>query len=333
MSQKRQIVPITPEVYERSLDGLLKPLAHWLNDDRVSEIVINGASSVFVDLGTGGLTAVDARFRGAAELMALAQGIAQYMGVNISAQQPHLDGRLPDGSRVHIVIPPVARKGLQMSILKPPPESLSLEKLVSNGSLTHKMMDCLHNYVVSRRNILISGGRGVGKTTLIRALSGILGPQERVIVVEDVPELNLARSHSVYLQANSGAKGNGMAQAQYQALLESSLRLRPDRLVIGDLGSPAVYSMLQTMAYGCSGVLSSLRALSPEGALRRLESLVLTSGYTLPLELLREQIVEAIHVIVQLERIQDGRRRVNKIVAIDDWNPTDGYKLSLLHKM
>jgi len=316
---------IPDEVFHKTLLAFLAPVAELLADAAVGEIVINGPEEVYAERG-GRLERTSARFESEHALASAVRHIAQFAGVRVGPDRPILDARLPDGSRVCAVLPPAARGGTSLRIRRAPRERPTIAQLVAQGALSESARAFLDLCVVLRRNILVAGGAGAGKTTLLGALAGLIPAEERVVVVEDGAELRLARPHVVYLEARpADAKGRGAVPLR--ELFGAALRLRPDRIVVGECRGAEALDLVHALNAGHGGALATVQAndfqglQGLQGALGRLESLCLAAGASLPPRALRAQIAEAVSVIVQTSRTSDGARRVTHIaetVGLDD---------------
>jgi pilus assembly protein CpaF len=309
---------VASPVFEQSLAFFLKPVADLLADSSVSEVMVNGPETVYVERG-GKLVRTPNRFPGDAELLACARNIAQFSGKRIDEHVPRFDGRLPDGSRVHVVLPPVARNGITISIRKFSTTALTLDKLVSFGSLSKETRELLELCVRLDRNVLVSGGTGSGKTQLLNALSGAIPGHDRVLVIEDTSELRLQQEHVVSLEARA-ADRHGRGEVSIRDLLHSALRLRPDRIIVGECRGGEALDMIQAMNSGHAGSMTTVHANAPRDALARVETLALMSKVEIPLVALRAQVASAMHVVCQTDRLADGSR---KVVFVSEVLPLD----------
>jgi len=300
------------EIFSASLLYFLAPVQDLLVDPDVTEVMVNGPNEVFVERG-GRLFATDRSFASDDSLRSAVHNIAQYVGREINADQPILDARLPDGSRVHVVIPPSSRRGVCLTIRKFRQDTLTLADFVRVESLSDAAAEFLEIAVRLRKNILVAGGTGTGKTTFLNALSVAIPAEERIIVIEDSSELRLAQPHTVYLEAQTpDAAGRGAVTIRQ--LFMASLRMRPDRIIVGEVRGGEALDMLQSMLSGHSGSMTTVHASTPRDALVRLETLSLMSDVELPVYVARAQAASAIHLVVQLSRSsEDGRRRVTRI--------------------
>ena len=291
--------------------GLIQPL---LDDPTVSEIMVNGAKAVYVER-EGRLTRTEIVFPDQAAVLRLIDRIILPLGRHIDPDSPTVDARLPDGSRVNAVIPPAAIDGPGVTIRKFSRKKLSLEDLIQLDTLTPNMAEFLRACVLARLNILVSGGTGMGKTTLLNVLSEFIPGQERIITIEDAAELQLHQEHVFRLEAKPpNAEGKGEVTIRH--LVRNALRMRPDRIVVGEVRGGEALDMLQAMNTGHDGSLTTLHANRPRDAISRLETLVLLSGLELPLRVVREQITSSIDLIVQVARLRDGCRKVTSITEV-----------------
>ena len=291
----------------------LGPLEIYLADDTVSEIMVNGPTQVYVER-EGKLMRVDKAFSSPQAVLGVIERIVAPLGRHIDESSPLVDARLADGSRVNAIIPPLALKGPCITIRKFKRDLLTSDNLIDFGTLTPQMAEFLDTCVKVRRNIVISGGTGSGKTTLLNILSGYIPERERIVTIEDAAELQLPQDHVVSLEARpSNIEGKG--QITIRDLVRNSLRMRPDRIVIGECRGGEALDMLQAMNTGHDGSLTTLHANTPRDALSRLETMVLMSGMELPVRAIREQIANAVNLIIQQTRFADGSR---KIIAISE---------------
>jgi pilus assembly protein CpaF len=306
---------IPPELHDRNLRSLLAPIAALIDAPDVSEIMINGPARVYVERG-GRIEPTTCRFDDAEALLCAIRGIAQWAGRGVGPDAAILETRLPDGSRVEAVLPPAAPDGPVLSIRRFGRSSFALDALIASGGVTREGAALLRGLVVRRRNVLVSGGTGSGKTSLLNALARFIPDDQRVIVIEDARELQLAHEHVVHLEARP-ADARGRGAVGVRALFRATLRLRPDRIVLGEIRGAEAIELVQAMTSGHGGCLSTIHGTTPRDALARLETLALMSELALPLWALRAQIASAVHVVVQTGRSEDGVRGVTEIVAIE----------------
>jgi pilus assembly protein CpaF len=291
--------------------GPIEPLLH---DDSVTEIMVNGHRQVFVER-QGKLEDSGVQFASDEHLMRVIDRIVAAVGRRVDEASPMVDARLADGSRVNVIIPPLALHGPVLTIRKFSRDALTADDLVELGSLTAGSAEFLRACVCGKLNVLISGGTGVGKTTLLNALSSFIPSDERIITVEDAAELHLQQRHVVSLESRP-ANIEGQGEVRIRDLVRNALRMRPDRIVIGEVRGPEAVDMLQAMNTGHEGSLTTIHANTPRDALSRLETCVLTAGVDLPLRAIREQISSAFDLVVQVSRLVDGSRRVTHITEV-----------------
>ncbi|MGH7033046.1 MAG: CpaF family protein [Stellaceae bacterium] len=289
----------------------LGPLESLLADDSVTDIMVNGPDHVYVERG-GLLEQTSIAFRDDEHVMGIANRIANRVGRRIDETTPSVDARLADGSRVHVIIPPLALKGPTISIRKFAKTAITLDIMVKQRNLSAAMATLLSVAARARLNILISGGTGSGKTTLLNALSQLIDPRERIITIEDAAELRLQQPHVVPLETRL-ANIEGRGEVTIRELVRNALRMRPDRIIVGEIRGEEAFDMLQAMNTGHDGSLGTIHANKPRDALSRLENMVAMAGVNMPVKALRTQIANAINMIVQVERMRDGIRRVTRI--------------------
>ena len=299
-------------IFEASVRFFLEPIAALLDDESVTEIMANGPDEIYIER-QGKLERAGVRFASEDALMSAVHNIAQWVGREINEEKPVLDARLPDGSRVHAIIPPSSRRGTCLTIRKFFRESLTLEKLVAFGSISEAAREFLEICVRLHKNILISGGTGTGKTSLLGAVSRAIPEEERIIVIEDTSELRLIQEHCVYLEARQGDR-QGHGALNVRQLFINSLRMRPDRIIVGEVRSGEALDLVQSMISGHAGSLSTVHANSARDALVRLETLSLMSDVEIPIYVARAQVASAINLVVQIARfVEDGSRKITRI--------------------
>lgn len=306
-------------IFEESLAYFLAPVKDLLADESVSEIMINGADTIYVER-KGMLERAPNVFPSERELLACARNISQFSGKRATEREPRIDARLPDGSRVHIILPPVARDGISMAIRKFSESTLTLDMLEGFGSINPAGRQLLETLVRLHRNILVSGGTGSGKTSLLNALSGVIPGDDRILVMEDTSELRLLQEHVVSLESR-GPDRYGKGEVSIRDLLHSALRMRPDRIIVGECRGGEALDMIQAMNTGHSGSMTTVHANTPMDSLSRIETLALLSGVDLPLVPLRAQVASALHAVVQTARLQDGSRKtifVSEVMPLDE---------------
>ncbi|MCE3116612.1 CpaF family protein [Enterobacter sp. ASE] len=292
----------------------LGPLQDLLNDDSINDIMVNGVSSLYVERA-GKLTQLEVPFSTNEQIMRIAQRIVAPIGRRVDESSPMVDARLGDGSRVNIIIPPIALDGCTISIRKFKEDKLDLVDLVRFGSMTPEMAHYLSLMVRAKANIIISGGTGSGKTTLLNAISNEIEDGDRIVTIEDAAELQIQKAHVVRLESRpKGLDGSG--QVSIRDLVINSLRMRPDRIIIGECRGEEAFEMLQAMNTGHEGSFSTIHANTPKDALVRLESMLSMANPNIPTQTLKGQISQAVDVIVQCARLPNGERKITNICEI-----------------
>jgi pilus assembly protein CpaF len=292
----------------------LGPLEPLLDDETISEIMVNGPEKTFIER-SGKVVLSNVRFRDTMHLANICQRIAADVGRRIDESSPMVDARLRDGSRVNIVFPPLALDGPYLSIRKFGNKNIGFNKLIEWGALTRQVARVLEIASQARLNVLISGGTGSGKTTLMNAMSRLIAPGERIVTVEDTAELQLQQPHVVRLETRpSSLEGRG--EITQRDLMKNALRMRPDRIIIGEVRGPEAFDMLQAMNTGHDGSMSTIHANTTRDALTRVENMVQMGQMGLPSKAIRTQVVSAIEMIVQVERQRDGGRRVTQVTEV-----------------
>jgi pilus assembly protein CpaF len=310
LSQAERDEIVEQIVYEITGLGPIEPL---FRDRTITDILINGPRDIYIER-RGKLSRVGTTFRDDAHLLAVIDRIVSRVGRRVDESSPMVDARLPDGSRVNAIIPPLAIDGPVLSIRRFGAD-ITVQQLVENSAMTEEMVALMAGCVHARLNILISGGTGAGKTTLLNALSSYIPPHERVVTIEDAAELRLQQEHVVRLETrppNSEGRGEVVARD----LVKNALRMRPDRIIVGEVRAGEALDMLQAMNTGHEGSLTTIHANSPRDALARLETMMLFAGTNLPTRAMREQISSALDVIIQVARLADGTRRVTSITEV-----------------
>ncbi len=308
---------VSPEMLEREMiqEAIgLGPLDYMIERDDITEIMVNGPNQVFVEM-KGVLYRTDTAFADNAQVMAAIERIVSPLGRRIDESSPMVDARLPDGSRVNAIIPPLSLIGPSITIRKFSKNPYQVSNLIEFGTLTAEMAQFLEASVLVRKNIVISGGTGSGKTTLLNVLSSFLPNRERIVTVEDAAELQLNQEHVVRLESRP-PNIEGRGEITIRDLVRNSLRMRPDRIVVGECRGGEALDMLQAMNTGHDGSLTTIHANTPRDCLSRLETLVLMAGFDLPLRAIREQITSAICLVVQVSRQRDGSRKITNISEI-----------------
>jgi pilus assembly protein CpaF len=294
--------------------GMLGPIAVLVADPNVTEVMVMGPDTVYVEMG-GRIQLTTVKFSSTDELMHMMRFIVESVGRRIDDDSPLCDARLMDGSRVHAVIPPIAVDGPILTIRKFARDPFTEADLVGLGACTAAGFGFLRTCVLARANILISGGTGSGKTTLLNVLSGYIQADARIVTIEDAAELQLQQRHVARLEARP-PDAEGRKQVTIRDLVITSLRMRPDRIVVGEVRGPEALDMLQAMNTGHEGSMTTLHANKPRDALSRLETMVLMAGVELPVKAVRQQIASAFNILVHLERMRDGSRRIVEISEI-----------------
>jgi len=304
------------QIFEQVMNDLLGygPIQSLLDDEDVSEIMVNGPKKIFVEK-KGKLTKTNVTFDDDDHVLRIIDRIILPLGRRVDADSPTVDARLPDGSRVNAVVRPVAIDGPSITIRKFRKDKLKADDLVAFGSLTKQMVDFLEACVKARFNIIISGGTGSGKTTLLNVMSGFIPENERIITIEDAAELQLQQDHVMRMETKA-ANADGLHAVTIRELVKNSLRMRPDRIVVGEVRGGEALDMLQAMNTGHDGSLTTVHANTPRDAMSRIETLVLMAGMDLPLKVVRQQVSSAVDLIVQQTRLKDGQRKVTAVTEV-----------------
>lgn len=312
------VVPVTERV--RIVSDLkdemlgLGPIEILLKDPSVTEVMVNGPKKIFVERN-GRLQLTDVQFHDDSHVMNIIERILSPIGRHIDEAVPLVDARLEDGSRVNIIIPPLSLIGPCITIRKFANRALSVEDLISFGTLDRKMADFIKACIQARINILVSGGTGSGKTTTLNVLSSFIPENERIVTIEDAAELRLQQEHVVTLESRP-ANIEGSGEITIRDLVKNALRMRPDRIIVGEVRGGEALDMLQAMNTGHDGSLTTAHANSPRDALSRLETMVLMAGFEMPIKAIREQISSAIELVLQQSRLKDGSRKITHITEI-----------------
>jgi pilus assembly protein CpaF len=304
------------DLVDEVVDELLGfgPLQPLLNDPDISEIMVNSPTDIYYERA-GVLYMSSVRFRDAEHIRRIAERIVAPLGRHVDEASPMVDARLPDGSRVNVVLPPVAVHSPTLTIRKFRSDRFDMNDLVRIGSITAEAAAFLRACVTSKVNIVISGGTGSGKTTLLNALSAFIPVQERIVTIEDPMEIQLRQPHVVTLEARPRSI-EGKGEVAQRDLVRNSLRMRPDRIVVGEVRGAEAFDMLQAMNTGHEGSITTVHANTPRDALSRVENMVMMAGFDLPARAIREQIASALHLVVQIARMPDGTRRVTTITEV-----------------
>lgn len=309
---KREQIKIARDLVDDMIG--LGPLEALLEDDEISDIVVNGPHQIYVER-KGLMVLAPIKFRDDGHLLQIAQRIAHRVGRRVDTSSPLCDARLPDGSRVNIVVAPIALDGVSISIRKFSKKAINLSGLAKNGSLTEDMVKVLQIASTCGLNIIVSGGTGSGKTTLLNALSQLIDSSERIVTCEDAAELKLQQTHVVRLESRP-PNVEGKGEVTIRDLVKNALRMRPDRIIVGEVRGVECIDMLQAMNTGHDGSMSTIHANKAKEAFVRLENMVAMSGFKLPSEIVKAQIAGAVNLIVQTERLHDGSRKITEIVEI-----------------
>lgn len=298
----------------------LGPLQQLMGDQSISDIMINGPNTVYVER-RGRIEKTNVKFRSNQHLLQIAQRIANQSGRRVDESSPLLDARLKDGSRVNVVIPPVALDGVSVSIRRFSDKGITLADMIASGSVSQQICDFLSIISKCRMNVIVSGGTGSGKTTMLNALSQLIDPGERIVTIEDSAELRLKQPHVVRLESRP-ANIEGQGRITIRDLVQNALRMRPDRIIVGECRGGETFDMLQAMNTGHDGSMSTIHANNADEALNRLENMVLMSGFELPTTVIKGYIAGAVEIIIQTARMRDGVRRISEIVEITGYNGT-----------
>jgi pilus assembly protein CpaF len=292
----------------------LGPIEQFLNDPTVSEVMVNGSDNIYVER-SGLVERTNVRFISEEHLRRVIERIVSSVGRRIDESSPMVDARLADGSRVNVIVPPLSLDGSILTIRKFAKDPFTVRDLISMGTFTESVASLLAATVEGGMNILVSGGTGTGKTTLLNVLSGFVPHEDRIVTIEDAVELQLHQEHVIRLEARPpNIEGNG--QVTIRDLVRNSLRMRPDRIIIGEVRGAEALDMLQAMNTGHDGSLTTVHANAPRDALARLETMVMMAGFDLPTKAIREQIASALNLIVQIERARDGSRHISHLTEV-----------------
>lgn len=304
------------QLFHDILDDILGfgPLQPLLDDAEITEVMVNGPKKIYIER-KGVLTKTNISMENDDQVLHLIEKIILPLGRRIDADSPTVDARLPDGSRVNAVIPPVAIDGPTITIRKFDKGKLSIDQLIQFGSISRGMADFIKACVLARLNIVISGGTGSGKTTLLNVLSSFIPDNERIVTIEDAAELKLLQDHVVRMETKP-PNSEGRNQVAIRDLVRNSLRMRPDRIVVGEVRGGEALDMLQAMNTGHDGSLTTLHANTPRDTISRLETMCLMAGMDLPVKVIRQQIASAVDVIIQQSRMRDGTRKVTSITEV-----------------
>ncbi len=305
---------MSSELYTSTVLYHLEPIRHLLEDNSVSEVMINGIDGIYIERKGKVTKAEGVAFGGEEELMAACINIAQFSGSRIDEEKPRLDGRLPDGSRVHVIIPPVSPK-ISIAIRKFSNIRLDIEELIAFGALSRGAAEFLQTSILMKKNLLVSGGTGSGKTTLLNVLADYMPDEERVLTLEDTRELKIKKPHLVSMECRP-ADRFGRGEVTMRDLLHSTLRMRPDRIIMGEVRGGEALDLLNALNSGHGGTMTTLHADTPLQALAKLETLVLFAGEELPARAVRAQVCNSVQLVVQTSRYRDGSRKIDQISEV-----------------
>lgn len=308
------------DVFKDAIANLLAPIGDLLKDPSVSEVMINGPFEIFVER-KGQCLRVPNKFSDDDALMASMRAVAQSVGRVIDADNPRLDARLPDGSRIAVVIPPMSRRGITVAIRKFSEEKLGLKDLINFGSLSPEGARFLDCCMYLGKNTLVSGGTGSGKTTMLNVLGGRMPKHQRLIIIEDAAELQIKAEHVVLFETRKANPERGIKEVTIRDLVESALRLRPDRIIVGEVRGPEALDLLNAMGTGHDGSMGTVHANTPDDACTRLETLCLMGETRIPPDAIRKMVGNALHLIVQCSRYHDGGRRtshISEVLGVDE---------------
>ncbi len=311
-------------VFEQTILGHLAPILPYLDDASVTEVMINGHDRIYIERG-GRVHRTPSRFASEEALTAALRALAQYAGRTFGPERPILEARLPDGSRVEAILPPAA-ESVHVAIRRFSKETLSMERLVGFGSLSQDAADLLAILVACKQNIVVAGGTGSGKTSFLNALSFYTAEEERIVVIEDNRELQLQRPHVVQLEAQA-ADARGKGQVTIRDLFRATLRMRPDRIVVGEIRGGEALDLVQAMTSGHGGCLTTVHASHPRDAVGRIETCALMSDVEMPLSALRFQIASALDILVHTTRMADGSRAVSHVSELASYDPQRGFEV------
>ena len=311
--------------FSETVRNFLSPIIHLIDNPDISEIMINSPFEIWIE-EKGKIKKTDSKFRSEDDLFSAINNISQFVGRRINNEKPYMDARLPDGSRVHAILPPCSRKGICLGIRKFSKEALTIEKLLALNSINQEVASFLEACIFIKKNIIVSGGTGSGKTSLLNAISSFISNNDRIIVIEDSSELQLQQEHLVLLETREPDRhGNG--EVSIRSLLNSALRLRPDRIIIGEIRGSEALDLLQAINTGHNGSMGTIHANSPLDSLARFETLTLYAGINLPLEAIRRQISSSVHIIIQTTRYSNGTRKISNISEVLPLDNSGNYQI------
>jgi pilus assembly protein CpaF len=311
-------------LYDLSLRTFLGPIQHLLQDPDVTEVMVNGPDRIYFER-KGRIESTDSFFPDERMLMAAVLNIAEFVDRPLGDGFLSMDARLPDGSRVHVILPPVSRVGICLTIRKFKKAGFSLDELVDSGSIDEEGKRFLVEGIASHKNIIVAGGTGTGKTTVLNALSAFISPAERIIVIEESSELQLTQPHTIYLETRTDQDPD-LPVFSVRELFVNSLRMRPDRILIGEVRRGEALELVQSMLSGHSGSLATLHASTPAAAATRLETLCMMNDMQIPMMVARAQVAEAIDWVVQTKRNANGKRFISEIAELSGLDASLGYQ-------
>jgi pilus assembly protein CpaF len=291
------------------------PIEPFLRDPSVSEVMVNGPDQIYVE-HAGKLVLTDSRFIDESQLRRVVERIVAAVGRRIDESSPMVDARLPDGSRVNAIYPPLSITGPYLTVRKFPADPLMDDDLIRMGTITPQLRDFLHSCIAGKLNVLVSGGTSTGKTTLLNVLSSFIPEDERIITIEDSKELQLHQDHVLSLESRP-PNTEGRGEVTIRDLVRNSLRMRPDRIIVGEVRSAEALDMLQAMNTGHEGSITTVHANSPRDAMSRIETMTLMAGFDLPIRAIRDQMSSALDIVIHLSRLRDGTRRVTHVTEIE----------------
>ena len=305
-----------PKVFSELFNDIVGygPIEDLVESEKYSEIMINGPDQIYVEQG-GKLVLTDKKFRDEEHLMNIIDRIVSQVGRHVDESSPMCDARLPDGSRVNVIVPPLSLVGPVVTIRKFGKKPITAQQLVKFGSITPNMLSFLEACVKGKLNIIVSGGTGSGKTTLLNVLSSFINDDERIVTIEDAAEVQLKQEHVITLEARP-ANLEGKGAITIRNLVKNALRMRPDRIIVGEVRSEETLDMLQAMNTGHDGSLTTIHANTPRDSIARIETMVMMSGMELPLKAIRDQVASAIDLIIQQSRLRDGTRKVTSVSEV-----------------
>lgn len=297
----------------------LGKIHHLMKDPTISEVMVNATDEIWIER-KGKLQITQTRFKDQEEVMSLARKIVGHVGRRIDNSSPIVDARLPDGSRVHIVIPPIAMKGVTITIRKFFQEKMGVQDLIEKGTISEEGARFLEAAVKARANIIVSGGTGSGKTTTLNIMSNFVPNDERIITIEDSAELQLINDHVVKLESRP-ANAEGSGEVTIRDLIKAALRMRPERVIVGEVRDGSCFDLMQACNTGHDGSMGTVHANNPDACISRMDNLILQTGFDLPAKFIRQLIAEAVDVIVQISRLKDGSRKITHITEVVSYDP------------